>query len=200
MSYRSGCVSRPAPGTAGRGTNRGHPGSGRRTLGNVLLDLRSLKGMHPALPGVTAAGYVHRAALALQRQGHAPGVVGMVTVERDIQASCALDWDSVDQADAAQIDATEITEHGAEAVSLVLVSVARGWTIKKRLQRFQSADWLLVAPTGEDIALEVGGINGDFDRGRLRTKLEQARQVRFTQERFAAVVAFAAPEAVPARA
>lgn len=175
------------------------PGEGR-TLGDVLLDLRMLKDMHPALPAVTAAGYVHRAALALQRRGHAPGVGGTVTVQNDAPAQATLDWDQVDQADEAQIDGIEITEHGAEAVSFALVSVARGWTIRKKLQRYQFGDWLLVAPTGEYVALEVSGIGGPFEPRRLRTKLDQVRKVKFVEERFASVVAFAGPEAVLARA
>lgn len=94
------------------------PWSERRTLGNLLVDLRSLKGMHPLLPAVTAAGYVHRPALALQRQGHAPGVVGTVTVESGAPIPATFSWDAVNQADEAQIDRLELTEHAAEAVSL----------------------------------------------------------------------------------
>lgn len=95
---------------------------------------------------------------------------------------------------------TRVTEDGAEAVALVLVSAARGWTVEKRLQRWQSADWLLVTPEGDPVVLEVSGIDGAFDNGRLREKLRQVAGARFCEFRFASVVAFAGPEAVLARA
>lgn len=131
---------------------------------------------------------------------HAPGVEGTITVESDAPAPATLDWDQVDPADQAQLDRVEIIEHAAEAVSLALVSVARGWTVMSRLQRWEYGDWLLVSPTGERVALEVSGIEGSFDRRRLRVKLDQVRRGTNPSARFASVVAFARPEVQLARA
>jgi len=166
----------------------------------VDLDLRLLKDMHPLLPASEAATYTYRSSLALQRRGHAPGVETTVTVDGDPEVQASLHWDEADQEGQAQVDRIGVTEFGAEAVSLVLVSVARKWTVEKRLQRFQSADWLLVTPDGERVALEISGIDGDFDRRRLAEKLGQVRSVKFCALRFASVVAFARPQAVLAGA
>lgn len=122
----------------------------------------------------------------------------MIEAEGDSRA--ALDWDLVDLTTSLQLDRHRVTEDAAEAVALVLVWIARQWVVEKRLQRWQSADWLLVAPNGERIAMEVSGIDGSFDRRRLREKLRQVGAVKFCEQRFASVVAFAEPTAALARA
>lgn len=169
------------------------------TLLRMLVDLGTLKLLHPKLPAAAAAGYVHRAAVALQRAKHASGVNAVVTVEADPAIGATVSWNAVPPSDEEQLDRVEITEHGAEGVSLVLVSVARGWKVDKRLQRYQYGDWLMVDDAGEYIALEVSGMEGAFDPGRLRAKLEQVGRQTLVRNRCASVVAFKAPEAVVAR-
>lgn len=167
--------------------------------GPVLLDLDRLDEMHPLLPPSEAAGYAYRGALALQRRGHAPGVATTVD-DCGAPVGATLGWVDVDPSGEAQVDRISITEDGATAVSLAFVSVARGWTIELRLQRFQFGDWLMVGRDGAYVALEVSGIEGDFLPGRLREKLDQVRKVPFCDARFASVVAFADPGAALAEA
>src|SRR4051812_9392374 len=115
--------------------------------------------MHPLLPATTAAEYVHRSAIALQRRRHKPGVDMTLVIEEEANRRAALDWEVTDLAAGLQLDRHRVTEDGAEAVTLVLVSVAQQWTIEKRLQRWQSADWLLTSPGGGRVALEISGID-----------------------------------------
>jgi len=62
------------------------------------------------------------------------------------------------------LDANVVTELGAEALALALVHETRGWVVRRRLQRGEFADWLLDAPDGKVVALEVSGTD-TVDRG-----------------------------------
>lgn len=165
----------------------------------MLLDLHRLNEMHPLLPPSEAAGYAYRGALALQRGGHAPGVATTVD-DCGTPVGTTVGWVGVDPSGEGQVDRISITEDGATAFSLAFLSVARGWTVELRLQRFQFGDWLMIDSAGDYVALEVSGIEGDYLPGRLREKLDQVRKVPFCDARFASVVAFGAPQAALAQA
>ncbi len=164
------------------------------------LDLRLLKDMHPLLPATCVAGLVHSAGLALELNGHRPVSPLSLTLNGDTSHVGAIDWETVDQSEATHLDAIRTTEVGAEAVSLALVSVAEGWVERRRLQRGEFADWLLVDRDGHAVALEVSGIASQFDPQRLRTKVQQASKAPDAVVRAACVVAFEPPLASLARA
>lgn len=151
-----------------------------------------MKQMHPLLPATTAAEYAHRAGLALQSRGHAPGLDCTLVNEGD-ETTTVLEWDMADGVAGQQLDRIRVTEDGAEAVALVLAHVARQWVVRRRLQRGEFADWLLSDATGDLVALEVSGIDGAPDARRLEEKLGQVTQVTICVLRSACVVAFGPP-------
>lgn len=108
----------------------------------MKLDLASLKEMHPLLPAATAADRAHCAAVGLGRHGHAPGASMAAKLDTE-EHQTFLHWAVAPAAHAAQLDPNRVTEDAAEAVALALVSVARGWVVKRRLARGEAADWLL---------------------------------------------------------
>lgn len=97
--------------------------------------------------------------------------------------------------DSAQIDRHRVIEDAAEAIALALVHKARGWIVRRRLQRGESADWLLLDPQRKHVALEVSGIDVADSGRRLREKKEQARQTTAASRKAACVVELAAPRA-----
>lgn len=138
-----------------------------------MIDLEALHERHPCLLPEHTAALALFAATALQRANHAPGVevqvdvLGTVGVEPFTWAPRPVD------ATLATLDANHITEFGAEALALSLVHESRGWVVRRRLQRFESADWLLEDGAGELVALEVSGtVDGDA-ADRMRDKLVQ---------------------------
>ncbi len=155
-----------------------------------------LGNMHPLLPVTTTAEYTLRAALALERSHHQPMVRLNVSgggPQADLAA--VLDWDCANDRSATieQLDRHRVTEDGAEAVALALVSVSHGWSIRRRLQRGEAADWLLIDSNAALIALEISGIDGAPDARRLSAKLEQVRNAKGVTERFACVASFGPP-------
>lgn len=88
-----------------------------------------------------------------------------------------------------------MTEDVAEAISLALVSVAHGWKVRRRLQRGESADWLLRDADENSVDLEVSGINAGSDSQRLQEKLEQVSRVTSAARRVACVVELRTPRA-----
>lgn len=159
---------------------------------DVKLDLMELKRMHPLLPAVTAAEYAHRAALGLDRSGHEPGVRMETRFDRTEQTA-AIHWLRSNPRDANQLDRHRITEDAAEAIALALVYEARGWEVRRRLQRGEHADWLLRSPEAQTVALEVSGIGDGDDPGRLGDKLKQVARAKLAQHRAACVVELPAP-------
>jgi hypothetical protein len=107
-----------------------------------------------------------------------------------------LDWAAAPTGHAAQLDPQRVTEDAAEAVSLALVSVGRGWVVQRRLARGEAADWLLADPEDGLIALEVSGIDNGAITTRLREKLRQAARATAAPRQFASVVELATPQAV----
>jgi hypothetical protein len=163
----------------------------------VYLDIRLLQQMHPALPDATSAAYCHRAALAFGRCGHEPPRLGVdLTFEGELRKA-DIDWDQAPHSDTETLDRNRITEDGAEAVALIWVAVDRRWIAVRKLQRGEFADWLL--RDGDDlVALEISGIDGLPESGRLNKKRRQAARCATpgTCARYACVVAFGPPTAV----
>jgi hypothetical protein len=153
-----------------------------------------LKNMHPLLPDSTATEYGHRAAVGLERHRHVPGVA-LLTLLKGDTPDASLYWEPPPSAGADQLDRHRITEDAAEAVALALVHVGCGWVVRRRLQRGESADWLLWDPQAGHVALEVSGIDEGDDSERLRTKLEQVRRATVADQRVACVVELSTPRA-----
>lgn len=153
-----------------------------------------LKSMHPLLPDSTAAEYGHRAAVGLERHNHLPGVSLATLIETE-SPQANLHWVRPLSGDIEQLDRHRITEDAAEAVALGLVHVARGWVVRRRLQRGEFADWLLQDPEARLVALEVSGIGEGEDSDRLPIKLEQVRRATIADRRAACVVELEAPRA-----
>jgi hypothetical protein len=158
-----------------------------------------LKSMHPLLPASTAAEYAHRAVIGLERHRHETGVA-LSTLIESAAGEASLHWVGASWRDAEQLDQDRITEDAAEAIALALVHVARGWVVRRRLQRGESGDWLLRDPESRLVALEVSGIADGEDPGRLRLKLEQVRRATVASQRVACVVELEVPRATMATA
>jgi hypothetical protein len=163
----------------------------------VLIDLGKLREMHPRLPVEIAHELMTRAALGLARHEHRPGVAVHLEVEDESHAG-SLSW-----APAAggreQHDEKRITEDGAEAVALAFAHRFRGWSIVRRMQQEERADWLLEQGRDADrqtVALEISGVDRGAVSGRLRQKLSQVSGALDVDERWAAVVGFQAPQAI----
>ncbi len=155
-----------------------------------------LKSMHPLLPASTAAEYGYRAAVGLERHDHESGV-GLATSNDGQAGEASLHW-LPSAGGAEQLDRHRITEDAAEAVALALVRVARGWVVRRRLQRGESADWLLRDARAQHVALEVSGIDEGDVAERLRMKVQQVRSATVGNRRAACVVELATPRATVA--
>src|SRR5215213_658339 len=109
--------------------------------------------------------------LALQRSGHTSPV--QTEIDHDGRKDTAdLTWMSQDSSLLSVLDTNRVTEDGAEAVAITYANATAGWLVKRRLQRGESADWLLKNDAGW-LALEVSGtIDGDAAE-RLREKQQQ---------------------------
>lgn len=159
------------------------------------IDLRRLQEMHTRLPVDLALIMVGRAALALERNGHAPGVRMSLDVERALSNS-VLSWLSADLSKIDQHDHNRITEDGAEAVALAVAHRHRAWRVVRRMQREEHADWLLedVGINGRQvIALEVSGVDLGSIVARLAEKLSPVASSGDVDQRWAGVVGFEEP-------
>jgi len=154
--------------------------------------------MHPLLPASTAAEYGYRAAVGLERHDHDPGVDLAASIEGEV-GGASLHWIRSPSGGVDQLDRNRITEDAAEAVALGLVHVARGWVVRRRLQRGESADWLMQDANARLVALEVSGIDEGSDSERLRAKLEQVRRATVANQRAACVVELSTPRAMVAK-
>lgn len=72
--------------------------------------------------------------------------------------------------------------------------------VRRRLQRGESADWLLRDAQARLVALEVSGIDEGDDSERLRIKVEQVRRATVGNRRPACVVELASPRVTVATA
>lgn len=164
----------------------------------MRLDLTELKRMHPLLPASTALEYAHRAAMGLERHGHRPGqALGGSVLEQALAAR--LEWLPADLGAAKQLDRDRVTEDAAEGVSLALVSAACGWTVRRRLQRGEHADWLLAGSASERIAIEISGVDRGDERLRVAEKRVQVGRCLGVDQRVACVVQLETPRATVVR-
>lgn len=140
------------------------------------VDVRKLNEMHPRLAPTTAADFAHKAAVGLARHGHRPGASLAIEFDESRQEGTLL-WSPDADAAAEHLDFHRVTEDAVEAIALALVHAANGCSVRRRAQREEHADWLMVDATGQPIALEVSGINMvDAGRRRLREKVDQVRR------------------------
>lgn len=161
------------------------------------IQIGRLHEMHPRLPLSLILTLVERAALALQRNEHEPGVsvawdCGGTTYEG------AFSWPAADMSTIDQHDENQITEYGAEAVVLALAHRHFEWRVVRRLQREEHADWLLEYDgegRRELVAMEVSGVASGSIRGRIAEKLVQVAMTTDVDHRWAGVVGFEEPTA-----
>jgi hypothetical protein len=156
-----------------------------------------LRVMHPRLPFDLALAMVGRAALALERNAHTPGVRLALDLER-VLSSGLLSWPGADLNKIDQHDHNRITEDGAEAVALALGHRHRAWRVIRRMQREEHADWLLEdAQQGvrQIVALEISGVDRGSILARLSEKLAQVAKSTDVDQRWAGVVGFEEPTA-----
>jgi hypothetical protein len=140
------------------------------------IDVSRLLVMHPRLAPTTGADCAHKAAVGLARHGHLPGV-SFETAFDDRRQQGALYWSADSDASGDHLDFHRVTEDAAEAIALALVHVVRGWVVRRRAQREEHADWLLVDTNNQSVALEVSGVDmTDIGQRRLREKVEQVRR------------------------
>ena len=163
------------------------------------IDLKQLREMHPLLPVDVALSILGRAAFALERNVHTPGVQLAVDLER-ISSSCLLSWPGADLTTIDQHDFNRITEDGAEAVALAVAHRHRAWRVIRRMQHGDHADWLLEDARGDrrqevalEVALEVSGVDRGSIAQRLSEKLVQVAKSVDGDERWACVVGFEKP-------
>ncbi len=147
------------------------------------------------IPTALAMDLMNRAALALQRAHHEPGVALSVRLKSE-SLTTNLSWETVNTDELLQHDRLKVTEDGAEAVSLALAGQLKGWAVLRRLQIGEHGDWLLQDSAGPDaktVALEISGVESGPINKRLKEKLAQVAQTQDVDERWAGVVGFEAP-------
>ena len=156
------------------------------------INLNQLREMHPKLATDLALGMVGLAAMALERNGHAPGVRVSLDLEH-VLSNGSLLWSHADMSMIEMHDHNRITEDGAEAVALALAHRHRAWRVVRRMQRRERADWLLEDVRGNEIALEVSGVDRGNIAGRLSQKVRQGAKKADIGQRWASVVGFEEP-------
>lgn len=157
------------------------------------IDLGRLHDMHPLLSHSTAREYAYRAAIGLDRHRHMPGVPLAVQFDGGRRKANII-WSAFPGEGGAQLDFHRVTEDTAEAVALALVHVANGWTIRRRLQRGEAADWLLIDGERNLVALEVSGVDIlDTGQRRLKEKTEQVRRCGIEATKVACVMELRPP-------
>jgi hypothetical protein len=160
------------------------------------LSLRRLDEMHPKITAVHASRYAELVGHGMARHRHRAGVRLDVTLE-GTAFDVGLEFDPP-VGDIDTEDTNEVTEKTAEAVALALVRTRRDWVVRRRMQRGESADWLLEDPDGRRVALEVSGVMTGSISGRSRRKTAQAARA-VADIRVACVVGTETPNAVVTR-
>lgn len=153
----------------------------------VLQDLFSI---HPALRGYPIDLF-KSGGLALQRAGHTSPVQTGID-HNGLESTAEIEWLSQVLKLLEVLDSNRVTEDGAEAVALAYANSKAGWVVKRRLQRGESADWLLHNETGW-LALEVSGMIAGDTHARLKEKMQQVSRCSLPADRLAVVVAFDRP-------
>jgi hypothetical protein len=160
----------------------------------VKLEIVRLRDLHPRMPAGQANIYHFFASAGLSRGNHRSGVRLHVTDGTD-SVEATLHFSSFATDALEQLDNNRITEDAAEAIALVFVGVAKKWQIRRRLQREESADWLLRDGSGtSNVALEISGIaEGKSDEARIRRKVEQVGSCLVAAAKAACVVELSVP-------
>jgi len=166
----------------------------------VDIDLAQLRDMHTRLPADLAVLMVRRAALALGRNGHLPGVTISCDFDR-VLTGCPLSWPTTGLSDIEQHDHNRITEDGAEAVILAMAHGHRSWRVIRRMQREEHADWLLEDEGSnhvkrakrQTVALEISGVDRGSIKARLSEKIGQVAKSTDVDQRWAGVAGFEEP-------
>ena len=157
------------------------------------FDLTRLGEMHPLLAKSTAQEYAYRSAIGLGRHGHELGV-RLKLNWTDRSGPSTLHWRVARAGAAAQLDFHRVTEDTAEAVALAVVHVTKGWVVRRRLQRGEFADWLLIDRGKSLVAMEVSGVDTTDAAGRrMREKVEQAKRCEIPGKKAACVVELQPP-------
>ena len=156
----------------------------------MKLELASILKIHPLLIGYPV-DLAAMGGLALQRAGHTSPTSVNIEQEQE-NASGVINWSAQDLCLLKMTDANRITEDGAESVALIYAHAKDGWNVKRRLQRGESADWLMFNKSGW-LALEVSGMISGDHAGRLSQKKEQISRSTIPATRLAIVVSFKDP-------
>lgn len=172
------------------------PGKFERNASDTMkILLQDLPAVHPMLRAypidLTKFG-----GLALERSGHSSPVETKL-IHDDVAGSASIEWPIQDETHLIAVDTNRVTEEGAEAVALSYVHSHSGHVVSRRLQRGESADWLLHGATGW-LALEVSGTTSGNAEERLQQKRQQAARCSLPAERLAVVVRFVEPRLVAA--
>lgn len=140
------------------------------------IDVWRLAEMHPRLAETTVADLLHKVAIGLARHDHRPGGPCELDIA-DAAVEGVLRWAGATSDTAGVFDFNRVTEDAAEAIALALVHCARGWSVGRRAQREEHADWLLSDPDDRPVALEISGVDMiDAGKRRLREKVQQVGQ------------------------
>ena len=169
--------------------------SPEKTTKEECEHLGQLQEMHTKLPTELAVLMLGQAAMALERSGHLPGARLLLEMN-NIRSSGRLTWLRADLSTIEQHDRHRVTELGAETVALVLAHRYWEWRIVRRMQRREFADWLLEDVRGNEIALEVSGVDSGNIAARLSDKLKQVAKNVDIDQRWASVVGFQEPSVV----
>lgn len=156
----------------------------------MRLVLQDLCSIHPALRAHPVDLFKY-GGLALQRAGHTSPVRTGID-HNGAQSTAEIEWLSQGLTLLDVLDSHRITEDGAEAVALSYTNSKAGWVMKRRLQRGESADWLLHSEAGW-LVLEVSGMIAGDPLARLKEKKQQVARCSLPAERLAIVVAFDRP-------
>lgn len=156
----------------------------------MKLLLQDLILVHTALRG-HPVDHARYGGLALQRAGHNSPVTADIT-DNGAKTQTEIEWVFQALILLDVLDANRITEEGAEAVALAYINAKGGWVVKRRLQRGESADWLMTKPKAW-LAMEVSGMVSGDSKSRLRDKTKQVDRCSLPVERIAVVVVFDTP-------
>ena len=156
----------------------------------MKLMLDQLISHHPALRG-HSVDYAKCGALAFARAGHASPTSAKLDHD-SAETQVEVEWSPQELERLMVFDANRVTEDGAEAVALTYANAKASWVVKRRLQRGESADWLLQNKSGW-LALEVSGMMSGNPHARLIEKKLQVAKCSLPVGRLAVVVAFDAP-------
>lgn len=167
------------------------------------LDLRTLgDGSMIGLSSEVGASLAQAAAVCLQSQGHAQGV--LLVVGGVVTANLPMIWQHAnDQARRSWANEIDATEDGAAGIAIVFARHALGYVVTSRAYHGSGFDYWLgrttsTQPLHNEIRLEVSGIrNGSAAKvaKRIREKISQMTVGGVQSPGYAVVVEFGNPRA-----